>query len=451
MCYNPCMHPELSNCKNKKICVAVSGGKDSTALLHYLYTHKDEYGIALSALNCDHKIRGEASARDSAFVKRWCRARKIPLVFFEWDGERFVNEAQARLWRRECYQKALNLAFDGAGADYIATAHHANDNAETVIFNLARGSALAGVSGIRDDMKNRIIRPLINCTRAEIDAYARVNSLEYVEDESNFTEDYTRNKIRLSVLPELERAVPGAINGICRFARLAAEDEEYFAKEIEKRGLLKGVRGGYEIAFCEEKPLFARAAVKAIELMKRRDYTAGHVERLYKLQFCENGKKFEFLKLTAYKEEGKTVICDGGKKAENELPFGEYFCAGYEFCGVPVRITDEENFKRDLDNFKSAHKIKVLKFDLDAIPESAALRFFRTGDVFKKFGGGTKKAGDYFTDKKIPVRVRPQIPVIADGGEILIICGAEISDRVKITEKTKRAGYVICEDCAGNL
>ena len=102
------------------------------ALLHYFDAHKLGYGITLSALNCDHKIRGEASARDSAFVREWCAERNIPLYFFEWNTDLPKTEANARFWRLKCYSNVQ-------GVDAVATAHHMNDNAETVLFNLARG------------------------------------------------------------------------------------------------------------------------------------------------------------------------------------------------------------------------------------------------------------------------------------------------------------------------
>ena len=185
----------LAEYANLKICVAVSGGRDSMALLHYLYNNAPKYGISLFALNCDHKIRGEASARDSAFVKEWCLSHNIPLIFFEWNMPLPKSEANARFWRLKCYLTARKnfdningldikpagvFTADGkwGGADAIATAHHLNDNAETVLFNLARGSALSGLDGITDSKFPaddgewlNIIHPLITCSREEIDGY----------------------------------------------------------------------------------------------------------------------------------------------------------------------------------------------------------------------------------------------------------------------------------------
>ena len=405
---------------NSRICVAVSGGRDSMALINFIYTHMRVHGITLSALNCDHRIRGEASARDSAFVEVWCRERDIPLLKFVWDFDGAKTEQAARLWRRECYEKAL-----AGGADFVACAHHMNDNAETVLFNLARGSGIAGLAGITDG--DKIIHPLISCTRAEIDGYISQNNIPFADDETNFSDGYTRNKIRHNVLPELEKAVPGAVGNIFRLSRLAAEDEKYFEKQIAEREILRVTPFGAVISLCESV-IFKRAAVKAVKGFNKKDYTAEHLQSLYLLANSEKNKKFEFLGLTAYSGEGKIVITRSVDD-KTEIPFKDF--EGNNFCGQKLIISS---------GAKGGGK--VLKFDLSAVPENAVIRFKRDGDRFKKFGGGTKSLGDYFTDKKIPLWVRDKIPLIATDSEVLAVCGVEISDKIKITENTKKIAYV---------
>ena len=414
---------DLSAYADSHICVAVSGGRDSMALLNFIYTHMREYGITLSALNCDHKMR-ESSARDSAFVEEWCNERKIPLLKFSWNFDGAKTEQSARLWRRECYNTAL-----AGGADFVATAHHMNDNAETVLFNLARGSSIAGLTGISDSEK--IIHPLVGCTRAQIDEYIAENGIPFVEDETNLSDDYTRNKIRHNVIPELERAVPGAVGNIFKLSRLALEDEEYFSNQIEERKLLKITPFGVEVLLCESV-IFKRAALKAVKHFKRKDYTSEHLQSLYLLAKGQKNKKFEFLGLTAYGGEGKIVITEGSAP-ETEISFGAY--KGSEFCGQRLIIST-----------KAEGEGKILKFDLNALPEGAVIRFKRDGDKFRKFGGGTKSLGDYLTDRKIPVWIRGSIPLIANGSEILAVCGVEISEKIKITENTKNTAYIIACD-----
>ena len=176
------------------------------ALLHYLLSHAAENDIEVCAVNFDHMMRGESSARDSRFVAEYCRNNGVPLIFFRWTDGGAKTEAAAHFWRLNKYAEAVLPQTLGSGdkwegADAVATAHHLNDNAETVLFNLARGSGLAGLTGISDEeyfkvaqKQFKIIRPLIACTRAEIEEYITKNNIPYVDDETNFTDDYTRNK-----------------------------------------------------------------------------------------------------------------------------------------------------------------------------------------------------------------------------------------------------------------
>lgn len=422
-----------------KICVALSGGKDSMALMHYLNAVAANYGLGLCAVNCDHGIRGEASARDSAFVRQWCHANGVPLICFKANG--FQSEADARRWRYECYYRAA----DHFHADAVATAHHLNDNAETVLFHLARGSALSGVTGIGDcDVRVvlndgapraewvKIIRPMIACSRTQIDEYIASNGIPYVTDETNLTDNYTRNYIRHNVLASLENAVPGAAKSIYRFSRLAKEDDDYL-QLVAERDYLRERSDCCIILFCDERVLFRRAVVAAVKgVYEKKDYTAEQIETLYRLQFLPNGKTFEFLGLTAYKENGRIAVCPSPQQVRLCVPFSRY--ADDMFGNIPLVIGDGSMPADD----------KTLRFDGAKIPGSAVIRTRRAGDRFTKFGGGTKSLGDYFTDKKIPLRLRGVIPLIADGSDILAVCGVEISDKIRVDEATQSVREIYC-------
>jgi len=441
------MFIDLAPYRDKRICVAVSGGKDSMALLHYLFKCGGDFNIALSAINCDHSIRGEESERDSAFVKQYCEGNGIPLYFFKWDGAKFEDEGLARFWRLCCYSQVA-----GEKADLIATAHHMNDNAETVLFNLARGTALSGMTGITDTPVFNLIRPLINCTREEIDAYIAENDIPFVTDSTNLSDDYTRNKIRSTVLPALEAAVPGAVKNIFRFSRLATEDDEYLERKANEL-IVKRNSYGYIIKPCDERVLFKRACHTIISVYyQKKDYTAEHFERLFNLQSAENGKKFEFLGMTAVKEDKGIAICDDfSLQMEAEgMPFKYNFDCDQElYYARRLAVADREQYLDDILsilNQEEKDKLKVLKYDVDKIPPSAVIRFKRAGDKFTKFGGGTKSLGDYLTDKKVPQSLRGLLPLVCDGNEVLIVGGVEISDKVKITADTKVKGVFVCLD-----
>lgn len=442
------MQVNLQKYSDKRICVAVSGGRDSMALLHYLSVHGKEYGITLSALNCDHAMRENTSERDSAFVKDYCKDMGIPLHFFAAKKGDFKDESGARAWRLSCYMQVL----ESGKADLIATAHHLNDNAETVLFNLARGTALSGVCGITDDYSLGLIRPLITCSREDIDEYIKANAVPFVTDESNFTDDYTRNKIRHNVLPALEQAVHGAAKCIYRFSRLAADDEEYFLRRVDEI-IIKRYAGNYLIKSCYEKVIFKRAAQRIVAFeLQRHDYTAEHMQKLFDLQDAKGGKKFEFLGLVAIKEKDGIAIIESSvlQTDENGTPFYEILQddQAIEYCGVLACAERKEYAKDTLDIIAENYgkNLKTLSFDIDAIPVSAVIRFRKAGDKFLKFGGGTNSLSDYLTDKKIPQSLRSHIPLVCVGSDVLIVGGVEISDKVKIKDGTKNIGVFICND-----
>lgn len=480
---------DISRYSGMRIVVAVSGGRDSMALLHFLRARAREYGLTLFAVNCDHGIRGETSERDSAFVKRKCEEWNVPLFAYKENCTALANlrkvsvETAARDWRQFCYFKACKAA----GGAVVATAHHLDDNAETVLFNLARGSGLAGVAGICDGVLRiraavndggicavweggqsfctvtvDVIRPFIECPRAEIDGYVAENGVEFVEDETNLTDGYTRNKLRHNVLPELENAVSGAAKSITRFSHLARRIEEYIARQAAENTRMSFNAGTALIATCSEYVLFSYDAVFAVcEWLRKKDYTLSHINSLYNLQFTENGKKFEFLGLVAYKEDGRIAICAKTQKNPEEAPFeykrgffgGKFLNITKDETTLPmkrvngkyVRLDASDSYFATAEGDKFERKFPLLKFDCSSIPDGAVIRTRRAGDKFCKFGGGTKSLGDYFTDKKIPVRLRDEIPLIAVGSEVLAICGVEISDKVKVTDETDETGFIVCD------
>ncbi len=463
------MKPELGALSGMKICVAVSGGRDSMALLHLLCARSEEYGISVCALNCEHGLRGETSKKDSQFVKNICKDWSVPLIMFSADCRKLAKErgvgeeVAARDWRRSCYALAATHFAEGDYGHFaIATAHHANDNAETVLFNIARGSALAGASGIgegeislpeNNSLKVRMVRPLICCTRSEIDGYIASENIPFVEDETNASTQFTRNYIRINVLPALEKSVSGAVEGIYRFSRLALEDEEYFDKLIEKEKLIKLTSSGVEILNCDEKVVFRRAALKAIKLLdgQIKDYTSEHMQALFDLQKLERGKRFEFCGLVAFNEGTSIGIC----KREQLLPVNDSISISdyiisekCGFCGIEMTVKKELGREYAANNAFSSKNVKILKLDFSTIPDDAVIRFRQPDDKFKKFGSGEKSLNDFFTDKKISRRLRDRIPVLACKNNVLAVCGVEIADSVKLTENTRE---ILCISCCDFL
>ncbi len=412
---------------------------DSTALLHYLKSQEKEYGYTLLAVHCEHGIRGKKSLADMRFVQALCNKWGIELFVFREDciakaeREKTSLETAARDFRYASFQTLL----DEGKADCIATAHHISDEAETVLFRLARGTALSGTAGMQAE-REHIIRPMLCWTKEEIIAYVKKHRLSYRVDKTNKDARYTRNALRLKVLPALKKAIPCAEENVARFAMQAAEDDAYLYRQSEK--LLQERDGEMYLSFSEEKPIFTRAALTAMKkLGVERDYTRAHLDAIYRLQQSERGAQIDLpLGVTAKKE--VDGICFFLKKEEpifetsQEEPFSlQGFDGGmYE---VKVALTAPEI---------QGYIGEVLRIDKDTLPSDALFRFRKDGDEIEKFGGGRKTLKKYFNEKKIPVEMRKRLPLIASekGKEVYAVCGYEIADRVKITKDTKQTLYI---------
>lgn len=252
------------------VLLALSGGADSVALLHLLLGARESYPLALSCAHVEHGIRGGESLEDLAFVRALCDALGVPLYAAHVDAPAYARahgcglEDAARTLRYDFLYKTA----DAVGADVIALAHHAGDQAETVLLHALRGSDVRGLCAMRY-RRGRLIRPLLDCEPAQLRAQLAAMGQGYREDATNADMAYARNRIRCSVLPEMERAVPGAGGALCRLASAAQRDEDYFAAQLEALRLrvIPLVDGAAveKAALCGLHPaLLSRALVKLI-------------------------------------------------------------------------------------------------------------------------------------------------------------------------------------------
>ncbi len=417
--------------------MAISGGVDSVSLLHYLKGQEKGCGFTLCAVHCEHGIRGEESIADARFVEAFCLQQGVPLYSFSADcparakQDKQSLETAARNFRKECFAKLLSED----KADFIATAHHKNDDAETVLFRLMRGTSLTGVGGMVE-VNGNVIRPFLSWTRAEIERYAKENGLAYREDCTNFELDATRNKLRLNVLPLMEEAVPGTIENLVRFSQLALEDDGLlyeYAKELLTEG-----EEGVTIAFCDKKPLFRRACLLALKgLGVERDYTALHLENAYGLQGLERGARLSFPKgVEAEKtEKGVRFYVQKEETFIEKVPMKSFTQSGFDGGRYEVTISFTQTEMQD--------GWRVLQVDGDKIPDTAVYRFRAEGDYIQRFGGGKKTLKKFFNEEKTPVAEREYLPLIAEeNGEVYVVCGVEISEKVKVTADTKMPLYI---------
>lgn len=235
-----------------KVIVALSGGADSVALLHSLISIKEKYNISISAAHLNHLLRGEEADRDERFCKILCENYNIPFYLRRRDiraisAERKISEELCG--RQERYSFFDEIA-NGQNA-VVATAHTASDNAETLLFNLTRGSSLSGAAGI-PPVRGKYIRPLIRCTRGEIESYCELNGLEYVTDSTNLSDGYTRNKIRHKVIPALRELNPRLEESMLRFCESAALAADYISRQADGLLQLAKTSGGYSASVLSE-------------------------------------------------------------------------------------------------------------------------------------------------------------------------------------------------------
>lgn len=394
--------------EGKHICVALSGGVDSVCLLHFFTTCADQFHLTLSAVHIEHGIRGEESLRDFNFCKTLCKDWEIPLIFVQKDVPALSKawkmglEETARTVRYEVFDRILTEKH----ADLIATAHHADDVLETILFRLARGTSPAGMETIRS--RKGIIRPLLTVKKTEILQYAAENNLTHVDDSSNLDENITRNYIRRTVLPAFEKIHEGAGEHLLSFAALCARDDA-FLKELAKTHIVE-VAGEKHVPVNLPEPLFSRACLMCLDAKK--DFTGANFSEIAKLKTLQSGRKIALLKGQEAAREYDDIVF-----YRPETPQAAHVFSKNDYC---------------LEYFAGA-----LKADLNKFPNDCVVRTRQEGDFIVPFGGRKKTLKKFFTDKKISARLGRKLRLIASGSEIFAVFGVEISEKVKVDEQTK--------------
>ena len=322
----------------KNVCVAVSGGADSMALLFLLYSIKDKYGFSLCAVNVEHGIRGKSSLDDTNFVKSYCNEKNIPIFCFSVDclnhskANKLSLEESARILRYECFYSLLN----SKKCDVIATAHHQSDNAESTLFNIFRGCGIDGLCGI-ENYSNQIIRPLLSVSKKEILAFIKDNDVPFVTDETNFCDDYTRNYLRQNVIPKIKEVFPEFEKSLYRLSQIAKENTEYILSKAEER--IKIIdQHTVAINLPVDKPIFFKCVILALNnLNVNKDWEKKHIDSAYELTRNQTGKRIDFpFGITVYKEGENLVFTKNTNSIFTSIPFSPN---DFEFLGKKYKIT----------------------------------------------------------------------------------------------------------------
>ena len=429
---------DLSPYAGKRVCVALSGGADSVALFLLLREGAERFSISLSAVHVEHGIRGEQSLADTAFVRELCAQAGVPLFCFSAQIPALAAksgrglEEEARAFRYAVFARLIRED----KTDFVATAHHAGDNAESVLFHLFRGASLTGAGGVRPFLpvegERGVVRPLLAFTKEEILADLRERGAAWREDATNADTAYARNFLRHRVLKPAKEAFPACEKNVYGFSRLAREDDDFLYSLAE--GCWREEDGACLVDAAAPRPLFLRACVRALaRLGVEKDYTYANFQALFSLIGGENGTSVDLPRgVRAVREYGKIALYRPQPFAAAEYAFAE---GEFPFGGWAVRV----GRAAPPAAFRKEAFPRRLYLDGAKLPPGCVLRPRRDGDVFAKFGGGTRKLKEFFIDEKIPRRERGAIPVLAAGGEVFAVCGAEISEKAKLDKDTREA------------
>ena len=415
--------------KGDKLCLAVSGGADSMYLFYNFMDLREDFGLDIIVCHLNHGIR-ETAKRDEDFVKNICRDYGVKCLTKTVNMDEYArlnklsSEEAGRILRYEFFR-------ENSFGRKILTAHNANDRAETLLFNIIRGTGIRGLVGMTE-VNEDIYRPLIDIKRCDIEDYLHKNNLTYVEDETNFEEIYTRNKIRLSLIPKLSELNPNIIDALLRLSENASDASD-FIEELVEENYSKCIKDYYFIVE-EMKELNKFLACEIIKsYLAKNFYSENILSRdnilgIYDLILGESGRVINLgSKISARKSYDKVFIEEektkevkraaGLKLGNNYTDFGQIFISK--------------------DGAISQGDFFIKTIDCDKIKGSLFIRSRQSGDRFKPLGmKNNKKLKDYFIDRKVDRLKRDEIGLICDDEKIIYVLGMDISEDVKVDENT---------------
>ncbi len=432
-----------------RIVVGVSGGADSVCLLKLLCEMKAYYNIELIAVHINHGIRGKEAERDKNFTIGICEEWGVECRVYDYDIPKLASmrgtteEETGRDVRYETFRSLLKEE----NYNKIAVAHNMGDNCETILFNLCRGSELKGLGGI-EAVRNEIIRPLLNTSRDDIEAYLRENGIKYIVDSTNLSNDYGRNKMRNVIIPYLEENINSkAIEHIVDAGMSALEAYEYLEYQTDnaiKKYNVDEEYGLISAKIMEEPKLIVKRIIRRVlvcQAGRLKDITAVHIKSVMSLFDMEVSKSVNLpYNLKAVRTYEGVRISKNDKKIVSE---------NIDFIpeeNVEYGINGKMNLKMTVYSVKTGKKVNEIQekmytkcFDYDKIKDTLRIRNRLMGDYFiADKNGSRKKLKDYFINEKVPKEDRDEIVLVADGSHILWVIGYRISEYYKVTDATTR-------------
>lgn len=424
--------------KGDTIVVAVSGGPDSVAMMHLLLSIKNAFNLKLYGVHLDHVTRDGQSTLDANFVKDFFDNNGIEGYFFKKDIEKYAKELNISFeeaGRLERY-RLFNQVMEKTNANKIALGQNLNDQGETLLFRLFRGTGLDGLTGIDYKRDGYIIRPILDLTREEIERYCKENGLNTRLDHTNLERIYSRNRIRLDIIPYVKEHFNNKIEkALWRTSKLLSEDQMLINQVVDNyiNAYVSFYEGKYILnikSFNKEmKALRSRVVREIFNRLK------GDLEGV------------------SYKNIESILSLIEKEKTGKEKEFYEIKCF--------INYDQVEFFKKEQVNPNKIDRNLVLKvinnpgkikfttnpleiyIDYDKIQGEIFIRYRKSGDRFRPLGmKGSKKIKDYFIDEKIALGERDNVPLVCDEKNIIWVVGYRMSDAYKITNKTQKVLHI---------
>lgn len=405
----------------ENIVIGFSGGPDSVLLLYALNELRKEYGYNLLAVHINHQLRGEEAVKDEEFSKDFSNSIGVKCISFHMDVNGYAKEHKISVedaGRRIRYEKFHEVLEEEFGKGVIAVGHHKNDDAETILINLIRGAGGAGLSGI-SSKSNNIVRPLIDITKGEILEFLKENKIPYVEDKTNFENDYLRNKIRNVIIPYIENEInENFIDSLTRSSKIIESNEDFLEDYVSNLNLISHERNYYKLNCKDfEKHHIAiqrKLILKAYESIKgdRKDISFTNVESIRKI-ILQNSGEFYINNFLLYMAYGYLYLIFKDEKKQEEFIIREK--GKYNFRDFIIKVDIVEN-----KNIKVQRKEAI--FPKEFLDEGIVVRSRKPGDKIK-LKNFTKKVKDIFIDSKVPKHLRDEIPILQYKDDIIWITG----------------------------
>ena len=412
------------------VIVGVSGGADSTALLKVLLA----LGYRCIAVHCNFHLRGAESDRDQKFVEDLCHSLGVELITYGYDTASYARQKgiSIEMAARELRYADFEKAMQECGASAICIAHHRDDSVETLLLNLIRGTGLRGLTGIKSK-NGHIIRPMLCVSRHEIEEYLKEIDQPYITDSTNLETDYTRNKIRLELLPLIRRINPSADSSIESTALHLQQAYAFYNQAIEQAlaevvtgdesnltiniARLKAVPSVQALLFEILSPLgFNDAQITAVEASLDSQTGTGFTSATHRII-----KDREAFIVTPIETTAFTPVALSGHSGESvELPDGKVITITTASADTPISASPS-----------------IATFDADLIDGPLSIRPWKEGDWFIPFGmKGRKLISDYLTDSKISAAERKKQLVVTQGNDIIWVVGLRSDNRYRIDKNT---------------